>query len=532
MLKLIIVDDERGILDLIKYLIDYENIDVEVVGEAQDGWSAYNLILEKKPDVVITDIRMPGMTGLELIGKIKKTALKTSFIVISGYRDFEYAQDAMKFGVIEYLLKPIKEQELNRILTKLSNEKGLDISLKNKFEVIERQLAQNNDVLRKDMVWDFASKNPQRIQKATSVMLLDGIFDLHIGCFGAAIIKLDCPDRDENEISPMTMEAVVKKFVRRLKIECYDVEYVFDKLYGYILFHYSYDCENIKTQCSCLKELLKNDIYKHYFFDFTIGIGGAVSDLKSIHKAFSMAEQSLLTRIDIGLNEFIFYDDLLSHHKKIFSGLTVSEKEKLKKSIVNLNPDAMILLIDQFFVCYTENDCNYPLYGLCTELLILTNQEFTFNMKECILPPLQDYITTINNCIDRKSLRETCVEYVYTIFNSCIKQKSEMESKPIRIIKHYISEHYAESITLKDMADQVYLSPVYISSIFKKETGTTFVAYLIETRIEKAKELIKTTSLSINEIAEKVGYQNSKHFSKVFIKIVGMKPIVYRKFYA
>ena len=134
MLKVLIADDEKDIVDLIAYLI--RELDVEIVGQATDGLAAYRLIIEQEPDVVISDIRMPGMTGLELIEKVKQTMEKTEFIVISGYRDFEYATLDRVF----YLLKPIKQEELARLLNRLNHKKHLDTKKQREDEDLQQNL--------------------------------------------------------------------------------------------------------------------------------------------------------------------------------------------------------------------------------------------------------------------------------------------------------------------------------------------------------------------------------------------------------
>ena len=148
MLKILIVDDEPDICELIHKLIDWEELELTSLGSSQNGIDAMEIILRQKPDIVITDIQMPGMTGLEMIEKASQQKLQTKFIVVSGYREFEYAQQAIRFGVEDYLLKPISKTDLNLVLKRLLQENGAVLERRASENAMRNELRQKTVILR------------------------------------------------------------------------------------------------------------------------------------------------------------------------------------------------------------------------------------------------------------------------------------------------------------------------------------------------------------------------------------------------
>ena len=173
----------------------------------------------------------------------------------------------------------------------------------------------------------------------------------------------------------------------------------------------------------------------------------------------------------------------------------------------------------------------YRLYGLLEEMLERTGLVFSDIMKDYEIPDAEPYIRRLENCTTLNQLKLVWADYVSVSCELCQRQKDGMGSRPVRMIKEYIGEHYSENITLSDIADIVFLNPAYLSAMFKKETGQTLTQYLIDVRIDKAKEMLRNPEKSIGEIACLVGYQDERHFSKLFSKMTGVKPTEYRRFY-
>ena len=165
-MKVLIADDEINIILLIKSLIDRQKTDVEIAGEAGDGITALEMVRQLKPDVVITDIRMPGMNGMDLIRHVREEQIPVEFVIISGYSEFEYARSAIQYGVSDYLLKPIKKDELNDVLAKLESQRASRREQQMQFNLMEDRLASNNGILRKNLLQNLLMGDGELFRQA------------------------------------------------------------------------------------------------------------------------------------------------------------------------------------------------------------------------------------------------------------------------------------------------------------------------------------------------------------------------------
>ena len=172
------------------------------------------------------------------------------------------------------------------------------------------------------------------------------------------------------------------------------------------------------------------------------------------------------------------------------------------------------------------------LYELSREIIDCIYQELQNNMPDCQAPETEQSLTRLELCSTAVMLRDVCIEYASKAIGSCVEQRASRESRPVRVARQFMEEHYDQQITLEQLAKLSFLNPVYFSTIFKKETGVSFTAYLVKLRMDKACELLKTGSVTVAEAAAQVGYQDVRYFSRMFSKSVGIKPKEYKKFYS
>jgi two-component system response regulator YesN len=534
MLSLVIVDDERGIIELIKNLIDFTRVNVEVVGEAENGVEAYQLILAKRPDVVITDIRMPGMNGIELIAKVNETGLRVSFVVISGYRDFDYAQNALKFGAVDYLLKPIKQTDLNQLLAHLDHKKESSVAREIEVQSIQEQLEVSMNLLRQTTLWDLLSDDPERIRKGLRAMESKTFFHFKPGKFCVALVKIDGDSATGIHYPTDSIEVIMGKFMRKLQSDCFEIESVCEKTMGYLVFNYAPGKHSTLEQKSqYLHDVLRSDAYRCVFFDVTVAFGQEENEINQIAYSAKTALEALRHRIDLGCGCILNYSKLVKKYPAAKAGLSDFDQKKLRKYIENPNKPECLNVIHTLFRDYLSSHLGiaFGLYGYCEDLLRYID-DLICNLLETRPFNPDRYLECIENCTTVADLERVCHDYVSDILDFFVTKKENQDYKPIRLIKQYVQEHYAQPISLDDMARLVHFNPVYVSAVFKKETGMSFTGYLTEVRLAEAKKLLKTTSLNIGEIARIVGYNDVRYFSQLFIKSVGVKPVEYRKFYS
>lgn len=538
MFRTVIADDERSIVDLIKTLIKCP--EVCVVGEAYNGIDAFSVVCREKPDILIADIRMPGATGIELIEKVKKDDPDIEIIVISGYRDFEYAHSALKFGVSEYLLKPVKEAELNGALKKIIEKgKGKDEEQK-KIREIEKKLDKSIHALRKDYIAESITN--QFPQKYCEGVQGSELFSFETGIYCAAVMKIDACEWAE--ISPAQMKIVLEntceKALSILKMFCHDSEYMCRDMKGYFLLNHegsryrSGTSPGFRKAREQLKSMLINERYKYEFLKFTFAFGEEAESAAGFQRSFQTVEQALENRInteDVLIEWQLLPPGFLNRPQKWFSG---EDEAALSDALRRLNTDEAVSLISGVLSRCVEQQrgysCIYPISRAVAGLMahVFPEEQSTDEeQKEIDLRARE----RLENTGDFEVAKEELFEYVKKTISFRREKQNSRDSQPIRAIKRYIEEKYASSITLEEVAGLVFLSPVYVSAAFKKQAGMSFTNYLIKTRIEKAKEFLRNSFFNVTEIAQMVGYSDAKHFSKLFKKVVGVTPAEYRKFY-
>ncbi|MGI6005957.1 MAG: response regulator [Ruminococcus sp.] len=535
MLKVLIADDEKDIVDLIAYLI--KDLDVEIAGQATDGLSAYQLILEKEPDVVISDIRMPGMTGLELIEKVKRSLEKTEFIVISGYRDFEYAKTALQFGVQDYLLKPIKQEELARLLKRLNHKKDLDTKKQQEDENLQQKFVEQTSRIRREYLKKLL--HGQHIDENTLALAGENAPICPVeGClYQVLAIKLDFLEQDQVDFAAYAslLENMCEKYTTKLKSDSYDAEYFYEKSRGYIAFNYSLQFhQSAEQKKKYLQQLLKEDNEKYKVFNVTLGLGLPVREQRELPVSFGTALAAINNRILLGDKKIIEAAALSDRQLYSQAVIPVAIRQRIRKAIFELNAEQVVSCLDDLMRPYFHGESKEPwtIYQLSELWLDLIEEVVLENnlLDSETLPGKEDWIRRVNSCVSLGRCRQYLSDYVLKVMELCNDAQKSFEARPIREVKEYIEKNYAQKLSLEEIGKVVCLNPVYLSTLFKNQTGMTITNYMIKVRMEEAKRLLRETHMNVSSIAAKVGYTDTKFFSKTFMKQVGIKPVEYRKF--
>jgi two-component system response regulator YesN len=418
-LKLVIADDEELICSMLEKIINLDELSLEISSFARDGRMLLSIIEAEKPDIVITDIKMPFLSGLDVIRTARQHGYQSRFIVISGYKHFEYAQSALKYNVADYLLKPINPIELNDTLKKISDEIRLNGS----------DSDSNSDFRRRFFIKKILQDSEIAKMPLKEVNDLCGTI-FNQGAFRFFYVKIDCTDDTITLYS--NLSSVLGK-IENLANEClknivYDI--LFERDIDGIIVLINYALSNEALITAAIEKLLSStnnatNMFSGFFT--TIGLSADFESLEKAGNAHEEAELAIWRRMSLGLGNIIYY-----------------------------KPDE------------------------------------------------------------------------YRDINEYTKKRN---ARPVRQAISYIENNFGSHISLDLIAKEVGLSPVYFSSIFKKETGVNLSDYLSDYRIKKAKEFLKKSNMNINEIAYNTGFQDPKYFSKLFKKAVGISPIEYRHIY-
>lgn len=535
MLKVIIADDEDKICQLIYKLIDWDSLDMKVEAIAHNGIEALELVKLNNPDIIITDIRMPGYDGLEFISRTREINPDIQFVIISGYQQFEYAHKAIKYGVIDYLLKPIKKNELLTTLTKIKNQYLERVDLLTKEEQSELSIKNNIYKLRTGL---FNSVLFYNKSKNITINFINNDYGYRFkeGLFQIIIVKLDGVGRSYSTTVTFLEEKLLKVIHDNLKEYCYDMENYFENNIIYSFINYNFDKKkNIRHQCKRLMDelLLQREIFEN--LEVTIGLGTVENEISMIGNSYKSAVWAYQQRLVLGTNKVI-EGKIITSNNFVDSELFHDFNKDMKAALERLDKEAVTLAIHYI----REGLRNRPETS-GHELLQMTKEIcnlFLFTMRYNKFPIddggnfLENFSMNANDIGSVYKLYQYLTDVIVNSMNKIIEDKRQSDTKPIRDAKQFIQANYTRQITLDEVSGKVGFNTTYFSSLFKKETGYTFLEYLSEVRIDKAKELLKDTNYSVSVICEHVGYSDIKHFTKTFVKHTNLKPNEYRKLYS
>ena len=538
MFKVLIVDDEELICELIQNTIDWDKIGAKCIGTAFDGNSAYKKIKELQPNLIITDILIPGMDGISLIKKVRETDSKCGFIIVSGYQDFDYVKRAMELGADNYILKPIDQNELEKTITN-SMKKYLTLeSSDKKIEELEHEVSSIKKENRKNFLRKIISDNEITFDTISECNEEYGT-NYRNGYFCTGIINIDYSNNINEKIIRNNLGLVESQFEKFLKEQLESIIFEADILQtkNNIVFMLNYEK---KTEDELLKSLA-NMIRKirseqHAIsFDITISLSNPTTCLSQIKSAYLQAVEASDYRIKVGVDRVIRYSDYNFAKYNIYKLLSIEWEHQFNCNIDIGNIDAIVDGIRELFnVLFQMEDVNPKAYYDLSEAILTS---FKNKMRVLYLGIFDEEAYSELTADDsiRYHRKEKIVENLLSIIKEtltkCTNEKNLKDKKPINFAKQYVAEHYMEKILITDITQKIYLNDDYFSLMFKKETGICFSDYVVNYRMTVARQLLRSSDYSIAEVGEKVGYNDVKYFSRIFKKNVGISPGNYSKLY-
>ncbi len=546
MVKLFLVEDEIVMRDGIKQQINWEKEDIEFVGEASDGELAWPMILETKPDILLTDIKMPFMDGLELSALVRKELPDTSIIILSGYDEFTYAQQAVSLGVTDYLLKPLPPGKLleciRRVQEKIEQERAQSDS------VWSEELAREQKDAEKNLLFRALVTNDRSLKEIVS--MADHL-QIHISARYYAVMLMAVRGK-ENAFPDEDLRREIA-----LATEKSDGWIFFDRNEnGYAMIGTANSIEDIQNSEKLLIENLRKLAEADSVNTWFIGVGETVNRISDIDKAYYSANKAMSYRFIDGLNRVVYADEACRTKAKEGrkesageSGLSsVSEAPVLDVSGAVQNDNSREMLenflrtgtyeeaepfMEGVFGSIGDNNLNsYVFLTYLSMDLYFTMVRFLKEMgrrADEIDEKLGDINTLVKNQVRADEARAYLTSYLKELIHLRDHNTQKRYGKILRDAVSYIDENYdREDISLNKVAETVGLSQNHFSSIFSQEMDMTFIEYLISRRMEKAKELLRTTQMRSSEVAYKVGYKDPHYFSATFKKIQGMTPREYR----
>lgn len=526
-MKVLIVDDEKFIRKGLITTVNWNKVGIEAVEEAENGKKAIEIIQDFTPNIILSDIKMPFFDGLQLSKYVYENFPKIKIILLSGYDEFSYAQQAIRYGVMDYLLKPIKEEKLIEtiqavkgvIIEEERREKEI-LSIKEKLNTslsISREYYLKNLMYGSETDFENVKKEFECLNisfKPENIVVM--------------VIKFKYK---ENEISTINF-AKIKDEIQRIISKDFDFEYVhiFGKNAAIIIhkpenFHEVEFMKMIKEKADKLVKLLKVSLN----ISVCIGIGSFQNSIEKIKHSFDeaivltqysqsnertgVASSTDITKNDIGIQKKLF-----KLEEDVELWMRTGNMEPVYQMLDNI-AEQVRPAVKEELECYKR---------LCIELIIKMNKvmdEFHIDNGIFITDELYAQLLDMRNLMDIREYMLVELKRYEELLNKFKKDNSN--KKLIQKSIQYMKEHYKEDLAVISVAKEVGLSPNYFSHLFKQEIGKSFVNVMNEYKIEKAKQLLAQGELKIYEVADSLGFSDYRYFTQIFKKYVGCTPKEY-----
>lgn len=510
MLKLMIVEDEFFVRRGITESIDWKLFGIEVCGEAADGEEALELALQLGPDIILTDIKMGKMNGLEFINQCQHILPEAKFVILSGHDDFEYARKAISLGVSEYLLKPIGAEELIASITKL---------MESIQKEEERQSAK-----------DFTIQNSLML----SWNLPQASLPIETSWFQVVLFSLDNPK--ETSFGSAMQKAGKGDFNVQLLVQDYFnlaginhiVKRIYENMYM-VMLNYAVSQPDSYAVTGCLREYMQKECNAQ----LTVGMGSQYQGYHKINTSYNEAFSALgykyafAVSADIHVNQIpSFFVRPYMHHAQI-QGFKkdiqtfvkafrseVSSLDKLLKQLFQKIERQELKLEERKTLCL-------KICILC--LNVLDNKSYAAAERMRVIS-----LMDMEKAVDSEDIYNRMQQILTLVCDTSSTSLTGNYQSMIDIVIRYVHAHYGDNVSLQLLAGVVHVTPNYLSRIFKETVGENFKEWLTRYRIEKSKELLLDSSLKMYEIAVMVGFSDYKHFSATFKKLTGCSAKEYR----
>lgn len=506
-MKILIVEDEIRIREGIEKLLSKLDADLEIAGESEDGKEGLELTRKLKPDIIITDIRMPGMDGLEMLTKIAEEGLGAKAVVLSAYSEFEYARSAMKLGVTEYLLKPISYNDFAQAIENVMHQVEKDRQEKppqiGTIEQIFHALIDGRMEINEEVAAYL--KNNYSIEESQPFVIVCA----YLGT-------------DYETVLGKTKAYFQHAFSVYTSLSYCMIEELYRNSLVIILYHYK-DAHD-------LERWMQYQILKHSMTKLSVG-WIETSGINGLKEAFDRLYPYMDWNISLNSEVMISYPKITD--VQTFSCSYPMELEtRVKLAVCSADWDNVESAVREFHESFQDGKIYLPkeikecyvrflwaIIGMAKEMGCLEHRDL--EQKKLL------------GMIMNAKMREELIQAASFLLENIRKEQEEenVTHLTVKRVKSLIHEFYGSGITLDEIGGKLNLTPEYLGTLFHKEMGITFSNYMKNYRINKARELLCSTQLKLYEIARQVGYSDPKYFSKVFKEVTGQLPGEYRKTY-
>ena len=527
MYKILLADDEGIVIDSLKFIIEKNFPDCCIIESAKTGRKVIELAENFRPDIAFMDIQMPGINGIDAMKEIREANKTTIFIVMSAYDKFDYAKEAINLGVLDYLNKPVEQPKivevLKRAMKQVDEEKerrSQDLLIKEKLETVV-PIIENNMIYTALFQDNYDSevenfRNLLSIEKDNGFIIVlewgDNQNDHHLTNAVGTGIKMQSYYKEMREVIKGFYDCVIGSVManRMIIYVPYDKDAV----------EYNERIEIIEKTRTMIRKL------KQYIdVRFRAGIGSVVK-LEECIRSYQEAQRAL-RKSDGTVAHVADLPIMVSYE----ANYPIDQERRLFEMTEKGNENEALIAANRFFGWMVENYSDH-IYDIKLKTL-----EFVLRVEHLAIREggmeyhflsRQDYLPSLLALNSFDEIQQWFVNKISAACRDVVQSKEKQSSSSVERAKAYIAEKFNKDISLDDVSKEVDISPYYFSKLFKEETGENFIEYLTAVRINKAKQLIAGSDMSMKEICTEVGYSDPNYFSRIFKKNVGVTPTEYK----
>lgn len=529
--SVLLVDDEEDVIRIIMKKLDWESMGLVIIGHAANGVEALEMAEELSPDIVMTDIKMPYMDGLTLCKKLKELSRTIRVIIFSGFDEFEYAKEAIKMEAAEYLLKPVNAVELKEVFERVKNDLDRELDEKRNTDKLRAYYMESLPVLQESF---YMALLEGRIAPEQIGRYMDSYqVQLQGPYYVVAVLHISQQSlEEESRMDPFLQAVSVRKFAEeqvedrwrsRVVIYLGDIIMISQMHSREEMLEYTNEMDRL---CRMAKKVCNARI--------TAGIGYLCDNLEQLPLSYQGAKQAVSYRVLYGNTRAISisevepaehvelnWEDVYSTYiQQIMKKVRVGEQEGLEKAI------------SQFTEWLSGEQISMQKYRIVMMELVAELFRFTASHNlnpENVFGGNGDVYSQVLQMESAEVLDRWLRRVCTNLQNAVMNERQDSTKFFVKNAEEYVKEHFADQdLGVDEVCRKLNVSAAYFSTIFKKETGKTFVRYLTDYRMEKAVNMLMTGNEKTYVIAEKVGYAEPNYFSYVFKKQFGMSPSKYK----
>lgn len=523
MYNMIIVDDFNIDRMNIRSCLDWKELGINIIGEGKNGKEALRLCESNQVDIVLTDVQMPFMDGIELAGEISKRFNQMKVVFMSYYNDFEYLKSAIDLNAYGYILKPFLKEEVKKTFQKVviqwDKDKHLQVLLNESKPLLIQQFYKNilTGVLKEaDMIKRRGAFLNQEIEE---------------GYFQCITLHTD------EEVYEQAME-IEEAYLQTVKItqalmalkEKHDMPFIaqVDEYHQSVLLYGKTYETMVKESYDFMEALSEDENFKHV----QIAVSSIDKGLSKISSLYEQCTIALKYKFHFSKEEVIFFEALAEREDET-GELQVKDMVENMRFILNSNKEESVsILLDQFL--RVKGILGNEAYYRSVSQTILMSLEVVLmeqglSIKSIFKESITDLLMQLRECQKAEELNLYVREKLLQARDKLVSRKKQSKAKLVKQVENYVDMHYMRDITVKDVATQFFYSPNYLNTLFRKEMGKSIPDYITGYRMDKAKELLKHEDLKIYEVIEAVGYKRASYFNSIFKRYTGMTPKEFRR---